>query len=178
MMIGAVVSLTLLGLFLGFALGFAGRYLAVEEDPLAAELEQMLPGTNCGQCGFPGCASGAEKLACGEAPLTFCPPGGRALAEALAAKLNLPLVLSELEDEAPMVAVIREATCIGCGKCIKLCPTDAIMGAPKQIHTVFNHACTGCKKCVEVCPTACLSMEPVVVTLHEWRWPKPLTAAA
>ena len=173
MMIGAVASLTLLGLFLGFALGLAGKYLAVEENPLAAEIEELLPGTNCGQCGFPGCSAGAEKVAVDEAPLTFCPPGGRALAEALAAKLNRPLVLDGLDEEEPMIARISEATCIGCGKCVKVCPTDAVMGAPKQIHAVFKDACTGCAKCVEVCPTECLTMQPVVVTLHEWRWPKP-----
>lgn len=173
MMIGAVVSLTLLGLFLGFALGFAARYLAVEENPLTAEVEALLPGTNCGQCGFPGCPAAADLLAKGEAPITLCPPGGKALAEALSEKLGVPLDLSDLEESEPMVAVIHEEECIGCNKCFRECPTDAVIGAAKQIHTIFMDACTGCAKCVDVCPTDCLVMEPVPQTLAGWRWPKP-----
>lgn len=176
-MIIAIMSLSLLGLALGVLLGLAGRYLKVEQDPIVAEIEAMMPGSQCGQCGFPGCQPAAEAVAAGTAPVTLCPPGGRLLAEELAAKLGVTADFSVLDDDEPSLAGVSEATCIGCTRCFKVCPTDAIMGAPKQIHIVFKEACTGCKACVEVCPTECLQMHPIKVTLGTWSWPKPALAA-
>ena len=176
-MIAAIMSLLLLGTSLGLILGLAGRYLKVENDPLADEIEAMLPGSQCGQCGFPGCSPAAIAVAAGEAPVTMCPPGGRALAEQLAAKLGVDIDLSDMEDEAAALAMVHEETCIGCTRCFKVCPTDAIMGAPKQIHTVFKAACTGCKACIDVCPTECLQMHDIEETLSTWHWPKPALAA-
>lgn len=172
-MIAAIVSLTILGLSIGFSLGFVAKRFKVEKDPLVDEIEAMLPASNCGQCGFPGCGQAAEAVVKGDAPVTFCPPGGRALAEELAAKLGVDADLSEMEDKGPMLAVVREATCVGCTRCFKACPTDAIVGAPKMLHTVISNACTGCGACVDVCPTECLVMEAVPETLSNWRWPKP-----
>lgn len=169
----AVVSLTALGLSLGYLLGSAARFFKVEENPLVDEVEQMMPGSQCGQCGFPGCRPAAEALVAGNAPATLCPPGGMALAEKLANKLSLELVLDDMVDQAPMVAKVSEATCIGCARCSRACPTDAIVGAPKQIHAVISEACTACGKCVEVCPTECLGMHEVETTLRTWRWSKP-----
>jgi electron transport complex protein RnfB len=77
-----------------------------------------------------------------------------------------------------MVARVSEATCIGCARCFKVCPTDAIVGAPKHIHAVIADACIACGKCVEVCPTECLGMHPVKTTLRNWRWAKPEPMAA
>lgn len=176
-MIAAILSLTTLGLFLGTALGVAGRYLKVEGNPLADEIEAMLPGSQCGQCGFPGCTPAASALAEGSAPITLCPPGGKSLAEQLADKLGVEADLSGIDDKTPQFATINETLCIGCTKCYKRCPTDAILGGPKQIHAVISDACTGCEKCVEVCPTECVSMKPVTVTLQNWYWPKPSLAA-
>lgn len=175
-MIAAIASLTTLGLVLGSALGIAARRLAVESDPLVEELEGMMPGSQCGQCGFPGCGPAAQALAKGEAPVTLCPPGGRALAEQLAEKLGVTVDLSGMNDDGPMFARVREETCIGCTRCFKVCPTDAIIGAPKQIHSVIAEACTGCRACTDVCPTECLSMVDVPMTLKTWRWPKPAPA--
>jgi electron transport complex protein RnfB len=169
----AIVSLTLLGLVLGLALGIAGKYLKVESSPLVDELEAMLPGSQCGQCGFPGCRPAAEALAEGNAPATICPPGGSTLAEQIAALLGLDLDLSAVKEPELLVARVSEATCTGCTRCFKVCPTDAIVGAPKQIHAVVADACIGCKKCVEVCPTECLQMHPIEITLRNWRWAKP-----
>jgi len=176
-MIAAITSLLLLGTCLGLILGYASRYLKVESDPLADEIEAMLPGSQCGQCGFPGCSPAAIAIASNEAPITLCSPGGRSLAEQLAAKLGIEVDLSDLEDSLPMLASVQEETCIGCTRCFKVCPTDAIMGGPKQIHTVFNSACIGCKACIEVCPTECLQMHNIKETLTTWHWPKPALAA-
>ncbi len=176
-MIVTIFSITLLGLALGALLGTAARYLKVEGNPLKEEIEQMLPGSQCGQCGFPGCSPAAEALANGDATVTLCPPGGSSLALALADKLGVTADLSTLEEKKPMLAFIKDDLCIGCMKCFKRCPTDAILGGPKQIHAVLTEACTGCEKCVDICPTECVEMRPVKVTVQEWYWPKPAAAA-
>jgi electron transport complex protein RnfB len=169
----AIVSLTVMGLVLGFLLGAAARFLRVEEDPLVDEIERLMPGSQCGQCGFPGCKPAAEALVAGQAPPTLCPPGGRALAEQLAQMLSIDLDLSGVKDQQPMVARVDETNCIGCTRCYKVCPTDALVGAQKQIHAVVADACIACGKCVEICPTECLQLHPVKVTLRNWRWPAP-----
>ena len=116
----AAISLAALGMGLGFLLGAASRYFKVEENPLIDEIEAMMPGSQCGQCAFPGCRPAAEALVAGEAPPTLCPPGGKALAERLANKLSIELDLSEMGDMVPQVAWIDESLCIGCARCIKL----------------------------------------------------------
>lgn len=175
-MLMSVGSLAAMGLALGSMLGAASRYLAVEENPLEAELQAMLPGSQCGQCGFVGCAQAAAALARGEAAVTLCPPGGKATVEALAAKLGVKVDLSTVVDSGPRVAEVTEDICIGCGKCLRACPTDAIVGAPKQIHNVFREACTGCSACVAICPTEALQMRPIPVTLQHWTWPHPVAS--
>lgn len=176
-MLIAVASLTTLGLALGLLLGVAARKLAVEGNALIEEIQAILPGSQCGQCGFPGCAGAAQALAAGEAPVTLCQPGGREVVAALALKLGVEVNLSAVKETVPMLAEIQEHLCIGCGKCFKVCPTDAIMGAAKQIHIVFREACIACGKCVDSCPTEATRLAPVVVTLQSWYWPKPAVAA-
>ena len=163
-MIAALFSLTLLGLALGLGLGYAAIRLKVEGNPLVEELEAMLPGSQCGQCGYPGCKGAAQAL---------CPPGGRPLVEALAAKLGVEADLSGMADSGPQVAEVLEDLCIGCTKCYKVCPTDAILGAAKQIHAVFREACTACGKCVDVCPTEATRMVALPATLQTWYWARP-----
>ena len=176
-MIYAVLIITLLGTLMGTALGFAARYFAVEGNPLGAEIEALLLGSQCGQCGYPGCGPAAAAVAEGKAPVTLCLPGGKALAETLAEKMGVSIDLSGVEDKAAMVAFVHEHLCVGCTKCFKRCPTDAIIGGPKQIHAVFADACTGCEKCFAVCPTECIEMRPVLATLQTWYWPLPARAA-
>jgi electron transport complex protein RnfB len=175
-MLLAIVSLSALGAACGLILGLAARRFHVEAGALEGELAALMPGTNCGQCGFPGCAGAAAALAAGDAAPACCPPGGRALAEALAAKLGVALDASALGEPVPMVAGVREEICIGCTKCFKACPTDAVMGAVKQIHSVIREACTGCAKCEPSCPTGAIALTPVPVTLNTWVWPQPVAA--
>ncbi len=177
-MIEAMSTLLGLGLALGGGLGFAARYLRVEGNPVAGQVEGLLPGTNCGQCGYPGCSAAAEALAAGEAQISLCPPGGKPLAGQLAATLGVEADLSAMEDKGPVVAFVFEDLCIGCTKCMKRCPTDAIVGASKQIHGVVDDACTGCEKCAAVCPTEAITMRPVTQTLQSWHWPKPANRLA
>ena len=173
-MLIAVISLTLMGVFLGGILGAAARFFAVEENPLEEELKALLPGSQCGQCGYVGCSQYAAALAKGgDTPVTLCAPGGRAVAEALAKKLGVTADLSGHEEKVPSYSVISEALCIGCTRCVSECSTDAILGANKLMHTVIIEACHGCGKCAKVCPTDAIMMVPVRVTLTSWHWPKP-----
>ncbi len=172
-MFAAITCLTILGIALGYLLGLASRYLKVEGNPLQAQIEELLPGSQCGQCGYPGCTAAAEAIANSQAEITICPPGGLALVEVLANKLGVSIDLSSVEDQIPMVAFVNEALCIGCTKCFKQCPTDAVTGGPRQIHVVIMDACTGCEKCVDICPTECVAMRPIPITLQDWHWPKP-----
>jgi len=172
-MISAILILATLGITMGTLLGIASKYLAVEGNPLQQEIEEMLPGSQCGQCNYPGCTPAAEAIANGDAAITICPPGGKALVESLAEKLGVSVELSDVEEKIPTVAYVHESLCIGCTKCFKRCPTDAIIGGSKQIHAVFADACTGCEKCYDVCPTECIEMRPIQPTLQTWYWPLP-----
>ena len=174
-MLFAVGSLAAMGATLGTILGIAARYLAVEEDPLETELLALLPGSQCGQCGYVGCGQAAAALASGEAKPTLCAPGGKAVAEKLAKKLGVSVDLSATVEREPQVAFIDEDLCIGCLRCVRDCSTAAIVGAPKQLHTVVAEACHGCAKCFDVCPTEAITMCKVPVTLSTWHWPKPDT---
>lgn len=177
-MLIAVGSLTVMGIALGGVLGLAARLLAVEEDPLEVELQAMLPGSQCGQCGFVGCAQAAAALARGEAPVTLCPPGGKPVAEQLAKRLGVTVDLSNTIQRGPVYAFIDESLCIGCTRCLKDCTVDAIVGANKLMHTVMSDVCHGCAKCVQVCPTEAIRMIEVPVTLAGWYWPKPVPTPA
>ena len=175
-MLIAILVLAVMGLVLGGLLGIAVRYMATgDEDPIVGEIESMLPGSQCGQCGFPGCTPAAEAIANGSAEVTCCPPGGRALAERLAALMDIDLSSLGETPEA-QVAMINEELCTGCTRCYKACPTDAIVGASKQIHIVMNKACTGCNKCVDTCPEDCISLQTQELDLTRWHWHKPEAA--
>jgi electron transport complex protein RnfB len=97
-----------------------------------------------------------------------------AVAAALAAKLGVAADLSNVKSSVPMVAEVKEEICIGCTRCFKVCPTDAIMGAAQQIHSVFREACIACGKCEAVCPTESIKLQAIPLTLHGWNWQKPL----
>ncbi|NWD65502.1 electron transport complex subunit RsxB [Pseudomonas sp. IPO3774] len=126
---------------------------------LIQRIDALLPQTQCGKCGHPGCKPYAEGIAQGEA-INKCPPGGQETIAALAQLLKLPVLeLDTSRGEAPaQIAFIREAECIGCTKCIQACPVDAIVGAAKLMHTVIVDECTGCDLCVAPCPVDCIEM--------------------
>lgn len=173
-MLTAVASMSALGVGLGVILGIAARRFHVETPPIIDELETVLPGTNCGQCGFPGCRGAAEAVSEGAAPLTLCPPGGREVVKEMAEIMGVEAPAADAGGEAaPLVAFIFEDHCTGCTKCYKSCPTDAIIGAAKQIHTVIPDACIGCDACAEVCPTQAILLRTKPVTLRSWYWDKP-----
>ncbi|MCX4025469.1 electron transport complex subunit RsxB [Endozoicomonas sp. SM1973] len=172
----AVIALLILAIVFGAILGFASEKFKVEGDPLVDQVNALLPQTQCGQCGYPGCKPYAEAIANGDA-INKCPPGGDATIHALADLLDVeptPLDAEHGEEKPRTVAFIREAECIGCTKCIQACPVDAILGAAKQMHTVIAEECTGCDLCVEPCPVDCIDMIPIEVTPQTWRWNLPV----
>jgi electron transport complex protein RnfB len=171
----ALLAMLGLGLAFGSLLGFASIRFKAEGNPIADQINAILPQTQCGQCGYPGCRPYAEAIASGEA-INKCPPGGEAGIQALADLLDVeapPLDAEHGEEAEKTIAFIIEEDCIGCTKCIQACPVDAIIGAAKQMHTVVTAECTGCDLCVEPCPVDCIEMRPVPRTLADWHWELP-----
>ncbi|MEN3111911.1 RnfABCDGE type electron transport complex subunit B [Uliginosibacterium paludis] len=170
-MLTAVISLAAIGSGLGLALGFASRKFHVEGNSIVAEIQAMLPAANCGQCGFPGCAGAAEAIVAGTAAPTCCPPGGKLVAQNIADHLGITLAAGD--DMRPVIACVHNHLCIGCTKCIKFCPSDAIIGATKQLHAVMEEACTGCRQCSEKCPTGAIEMMELPQSIQNWVMPQP-----
>jgi electron transport complex protein RnfB len=129
---------------------------------LISRIDALLPQTQCGKCGHPGCRPYAEGIAAGE-PINQCPPGGEETLAALSHLLQVPLIALDTGrgQARAVVAYIREAECIGCTKCIQACPVDAIVGAARLMHTVLIDECTGCDLCVAPCPVDCIDLVPV-----------------
>ncbi|KXF82116.1 electron transport complex subunit RsxB [Enterovibrio coralii] len=167
----AVAAIAILAAVFGVLLGFASIRFKVEADPIVDQVDAILPQTQCGQCGYPGCRPYAEAIANGDA-INKCPPGGQATIEKLADLMGVEATESahDQEKSAKTVAFIREDDCIGCTKCIQACPVDAIIGSTKAIHTVLKDECTGCDLCVAPCPTDCIEMIPVQTTPDTWKW--------
>lgn len=169
---GAVIALGVLALIFGVILGFAAVKFRVESDPIVDQIDEILPQTQCGQCGYPGCRPYAQAIADGD-DINKCPPGGEATIKQLADLMGVeakPLDNAHGEEDVKKVAIIREDECIGCTKCIQACPVDAILGAAKQMHTVIEHECTGCDLCVEPCPVDCIDMVKVKAKPETWQW--------
>jgi electron transport complex protein RnfB len=165
----SLAVMTGLALGLGGLLGWAARRFRVEGDPVVERIDRLLPQTQCAQCGFPGCRPYAQAIADGRADINQCPPGGDAGVRALAALLGRepkPLDPDHGVEKPRRVAWIDERTCIGCTKCIQACPVDAIVGAPKLMHTVIAELCTGCDLCLPPCPVDCIEMLPARAMLR------------
>lgn len=167
----AILAIAVLATIFGVILGFASIRFKVEADPIVDQIDSILPQTQCGQCGYPGCRPYAEAIANGD-DITKCPPGGQAGIEKLADLMgvDVPSAAGEVEDAVKKVAFIHEDMCIGCTKCIQACPVDAIVGGTKALHTVIKSECTGCDLCVSPCPTDCIEMIPIETTPDTWKW--------
>ena len=151
-------------------------------SPLATRLLDALPQTQCTRCGYPDCAGYAQAIAAGEAGIDQCPPGGDEGVHRLAALTDRPPVPLNpgFGTEGPrMLAVIDEAWCIGCTLCLDACPTDAIVGINKRMHTVIAPHCTGCELCIPVCPVDCIALAPATPGRTGWAaWSAELADAA
>ncbi len=167
-----IVAIAVLALCFGLLLGYAAIKFKVESDPLVEQIDAILPQTQCGQCGYPGCKPYAEAIANGD-EINKCPPGGEATIKKLSDLMGVeakPLDAAHGTEDVKKVAYIREDECIGCTKCIQACPVDAIVGATRQMHTVIVDECTGCDLCVAPCPVDCIDMVPVKSSKKNWDW--------
>jgi electron transport complex protein RnfB len=144
--------------------------------PTAEDIDALLPQTQCTRCGYSGCRPYAEAIARVEAEINQCPPGGTATIAALAAVLGrAPVPLNPRNGiEGPaMVVEIDESRCIGCAKCLPPCPVDAIVGAPRHMHTVIARLCTGCELCIAPCPVDCIALKPASALVPPPEVPPP-----
>lgn len=156
----AVFTIALIALVAGLGLAFAYRRLPGAESNLVEQVNDLLPQTQCAQCGYPGCRPYAEAVVEGSAEINLCPPGGDETVRRLARLLGKD-VIPLAETMGKTVAVIDEPACIGCYHCRNACPVDAIVGAPQFMHTIIAAECTGCELCIAPCPVDCITMRPV-----------------
>ena len=172
--IGVIIFLSLL---IGIALGISAIKFKVDGDPIIEKIDSILPQTQCGQCGYPGCKPYATAIASGEADINQCPPGGEDGIHKLADLLGVDFKPLNEEHGVPKpksVAIIDEKTCIGCTLCIQACPVDAILGSAKHMHTIIEKECTGCELCLPPCPVDCIDMVPIKETTENWKWKYPV----
>jgi len=144
-------------------------------DDLVARLDANLPQTQCTRCGYPHCRAYAEALTEGRADINRCPPGGEVTLRALAEILQRspkPLDPACGAHEPRTRAVIDEARCIGCRKCLDVCPVDAIVGARKRMHTVLAAECNGCGLCAPPCPVDCIAFVTIAPPAETNPWPE------
>lgn len=176
-MLYALIIMLLMALLLGFILGYASVKLKVADNPLVEEIDHILPQIQCGQCGFLGCRPYAEAMANGDADINRCVPGGDDVIVQLADLLGkeaIPMAMDYVaEERLGGPAFITESECIGCTRCIQVCPVDAIVGAAKQMHTVITTQCTQCGLCVASCPVDCIALTPVSEDIDHWKWKIP-----
>jgi len=156
----AVITIAAIALIAGVGLSFASRRLPSSEGDLVETVNDLLPQTQCAQCGYPGCRPFAAALVDGSAAINLCPPGGQDTIRRLAELLGREVIPLQ-ESVIPSVAIIDESLCIGCTHCRNACPVDAIVGAHQLMHTVIESECTGCELCVAPCPVDCISMRPL-----------------
>jgi electron transport complex protein RnfB len=167
-----------IAIVLGAVLGFAAIKFHTEGNPMVDKIDAVLPQTQCGQCGYPGCKPYATAIAAGEATINKCPPGGEEGIQKLADLLGVdPIPFgNDAQPKPKSVAIIDENTCIGCTLCIQACPVDAIVGAAKQMHTVIASECTGCELCIAPCPVDCITMQIIEEKISNWKWKYPVYA--
>ena len=156
----AVVTIAAIALLAGVALSYAQRRLPANDGDLVEQVNELLPQTQCAQCGFPGCRPYAAAVVDGSAAINLCPPGGDDTIRRLARLLGRE-VIPLAESVIPAIAIIDEPACIGCFHCRNACPVDAIVGAHQFMHTVIASECTGCELCIAPCPVDCITMRPL-----------------
>lgn len=156
-MLSIIIIFTVIAILVAVLITSFNKIFAVKEDPIVEKIDKLLPQTQCGQCGYPGCLPYAQAIANGD-EINKCIPGGQPLVEQLAELLHREVPAGQLEEPVDKIAIIDESTCIGCLHCVEACPVDAILGTKKLLHVIIPDYCTGCELCVEPCPVKCITM--------------------
>jgi len=155
----AILTIAVIALLAGLALSYASRTLPADPGDLIESVNELLPQTQCAQCGYPGCRPYAAAIVQEDVPINLCPPGGDLTVTRLANLLGREAIpLAEQSAALRAVAVVDESRCIGCTHCRTACPVDAIIGTHQLMHTVIETECTGCELCIAPCPVDCISM--------------------
>jgi electron transport complex protein RnfB len=158
----AVLTVGAIALLAGLGLSYASRRLPASDDKLVEQVNDLLPQTQCAQCGYTGCRPYAQAIVSAGAPINLCPPGGDDTVHRLAELLGKEAVsLADPQPAGRSVAIIDEALCIGCTHCRNACPVDAIVGAHQLMHTIIESECTGCELCIAPCPVDCISLRRI-----------------
>lgn len=157
--LSAVLAITAIAVVAGLALSYASRRLPPDSNSLVDQVNDILPQTQCAQCGYPGCKPYAAAIVRDGAAINLCPPGGQETVQRLAELLGRDVQpLAKVAPAEARVALIDESLCIGCMHCRNACPVDAIVGAQHFMHTIIASECTGCELCIAPCPVDCISM--------------------
>lgn len=161
-------------IFMGLLLSYLATLADSKENSAEKRIEKLLPGINCGQCGFPGCKAYSDALSKGNVAANLCRPAGADVAKQLSEMLGISATSVEDYEEqlfSPRtVAYIHENTCNGCGKCKRQCPVDAISGVLKQPHMVDPEECIGCDDCIKSCPQNCIEKIRLDHNLSHFNW--------
>lgn len=171
--ITAALALTAAAALAGAALGTLAQRLSHRTPAATRFTEQIndcLPQLQCGDCGYPGCRPYAAAIAAGTAAITLCPPGGPDTVQRLATLLGTDPTPIPTPPPQRTAYIITE-DCVGCALCLPACPTDAILGAPRGIHTVATEHCVGCELCLPPCPTDCIRMLTPEQLAHQTQHP-------
>ncbi|VFP79970.1 electron transport complex subunit RsxB [Candidatus Erwinia haradaeae] len=165
----SVAVLSTISFICGSLLGYTSYRFAITENIIVNQIDKILPQSQCGQCGYPGCLPYANAIAKQDKIINKCIPGGEYVMLKIAKIINIdpqPLDNSAISKPEHTIAWINEDNCIGCTKCIQVCPVDAIIGAKKTMHTVLSEICTGCNLCLATCPKHCIDMNIASNTLN------------
>ncbi|QCI20727.1 RnfABCDGE type electron transport complex subunit B [Buchnera aphidicola (Brachycaudus cardui)] len=154
---------SVLSFFLGMILSIAAYKFQLKKDPAIEIINELLPQSQCAQCGYSGCYPYAEAIVSNSEKIDKCIPGGADLISQIAKVLNIEIPLDILliknKEIFNTTVLIDEKNCVGCAKCATFCPVDAIIGAPNFMHTVLQEFCTGCNICLSHCPTNCIQIK-------------------
>lgn len=190
----AVLALGSIGIFFGLVLGYAGVKLKVEEDPKIGEIVEVLPGANCGGCGYTGCAAFAKAVAEGTAAVNGCPVGGESCAANVSKIMGIEPSVKEREvayvkcqgtcdnasetydyygiQDCKMASQLARTSgktctygCMGYGSCVQACAFDAIH-IVDGIAVVNKDKCVACGKCIPACPKTLIDFVPHKNTIH------------